>query len=118
MFIFERKWPKKNQKLAEYVNENNIPVFGEKTFYGDAWQNSIDLYHRLRETSPETIIVAGGPQVSLWRDIIFSDRNARAKYPARSTNQPERVLRRMPRGSSPQARTDPSPPHQNNAPRS
>ncbi len=66
----------RNSEIAEEIRESNVPVFGEKTFYGDAWKNSTDLFRDVRDRSPETIIVAGGPQVSVWREKIFSNSNA------------------------------------------
>ena len=75
-YILKKNMEEKNSKIAEKIENDGVLVFGEKTFYGDAWQNSINLFAKIRNRSPKTIIVAGGPQVSVWREKIFCGSNA------------------------------------------
>lgn len=53
--------------LAQKVRENQTKVLGIKTWLGDRFVYSEKLAQRVREISPHTIVIAGGPQVNQFK---------------------------------------------------
>lgn len=57
--------------IAGQVASQRIPMVGIKLWNGDAYTWSIDLANKIKQLSPETIIVAGGPQVKVYGDRVL-----------------------------------------------
>lgn len=53
--------------LARKICENQVKVLGIKTWLGDRFTYSEKLARRVNELSPNTLIVAGGPQVNQFK---------------------------------------------------
>lgn len=53
--------------LARKVGENQVKVLGIKTWLGDRFSYSERLAKRVNEVSPNTLIIAGGPQVNQFK---------------------------------------------------
>lgn len=60
--------------IANYVHHHTIPIIGIKTWNGDAYTWSIQLAQKLRQASPETTIIAGGPQVKVYGEKVLAVR--------------------------------------------
>jgi radical SAM superfamily enzyme YgiQ (UPF0313 family) len=53
--------------LARKVCKNQVKVLGIKTWLGDRFAYSEKLAQRVKELSPNTLIIAGGPQVNQFK---------------------------------------------------
>lgn len=53
--------------LAQKICENQVRVLGIKTWLGDRFTYSEKLAQRVNELSPNTLIIAGGPQVNQFK---------------------------------------------------
>lgn len=58
-------------KIAAQVLAENIPIVGIKVWNGEAYSWSVKVAQKIRQTNPETIIVAGGPQVKVYGENIL-----------------------------------------------
>lgn len=58
--------------IAKHVHSRNIPVVGIKTWNGDAYTWSTQLASRIRQVSPESTVIAGGPQVKVYGDKVLA----------------------------------------------
>ncbi len=54
-------------ELARKVRENQVKVLGIKTWLGDRFSYSEKLAERVNEVSPNTLVIAGGPQVNQFK---------------------------------------------------
>jgi len=59
------------RKIVKKVTDQNIPFLGIKLWYGEAYQWSGELAAAVRRQCPETVIVAGGPQVKVYGDFVL-----------------------------------------------
>lgn len=53
--------------LAQTVRESRVKVLGIKTWLGDRFVYSERLAQRVKELSPDTLVIAGGPQVNQFK---------------------------------------------------
>src|SRR3990167_9323187 len=53
--------------LARKVRENQVKVLGIKTWLGDRFAYSEKLAQKVKEMSPNTLVIAGGPQVNQFK---------------------------------------------------
>ncbi|MGQ3685649.1 MAG: B12-binding domain-containing radical SAM protein [Candidatus Loosdrechtia sp.] len=53
--------------LARKIRDNHIKVLGIKTWLGDRFAYSERLTHKVNELSPDTLVIAGGPQVNQFK---------------------------------------------------
>ncbi|NUO08651.1 MAG: radical SAM protein [Candidatus Brocadia sp.] len=65
--VIKEKMEKYLDGLARKVRENQVKVLGIKTWLGDRFTYSEKLAQRVNELSPNTLIVAGGPQVNQFK---------------------------------------------------
>ncbi len=65
--VMRKKMEKYIECLAQKVRENQTKVLGIKTWLGDRFVYSEKLAQRVREVSPHTIVIAGGPQVNQFK---------------------------------------------------
>jgi radical SAM superfamily enzyme YgiQ (UPF0313 family) len=71
---YRRKYMNKRiEDLIQLIKEQNIGFLGIKVWYGDAFTWSKLLAAKVRESCPNTIIIAGGPQVKVYGDHILAD---------------------------------------------
>lgn len=71
---YRRKYMNKRiEDLIQLIKEQNIGFLGIKVWYGDAFTWSKLLAAKVRESCPNTIIIAGGPQVKVYGDHILTD---------------------------------------------
>ncbi|SDM99575.1 Radical SAM superfamily enzyme YgiQ, UPF0313 family [Dendrosporobacter quercicolus] len=73
--IYRRKkyMDKLGDEIAQYVYTNSIPMVGIKIWYGDAYAWSIQLAKKIKRQNPDTIIVAGGPQVKVYGAKVLDE---------------------------------------------
>ncbi|QDR79467.1 B12-binding domain-containing radical SAM protein [Sporomusa termitida] len=62
----------RRRQIAADVQARQIPIVGLKLWYGEAYTWGRELAAEIRQYSPETIIIAGGPQVKVYGDIVLS----------------------------------------------
>ena len=65
--VIKGKMEKYIDDLARKVRENQTKVLGIKTWLGDRFVYSEKLAQRVRELSPHTLVIAGGPQVNQFK---------------------------------------------------
>ena len=65
--IIKEKMEKYIEGLAQKICENNVKVLGIKTWLGDRFAYSEKLAKRVSELCPNTLIIAGGPQVNQFK---------------------------------------------------
>ncbi len=65
--IIREKMEKYIDELARKTLENRVKVLGIKTWLGDRFAYSERLAQRVRELSPNTLVIAGGPQVNQFK---------------------------------------------------
>jgi radical SAM superfamily enzyme YgiQ (UPF0313 family) len=58
------------EQITEHVKNNNIPVVGIKLWYGEAFRWGVQLAKRIRGRCPETVVIAGGPQVRVYGEHV------------------------------------------------
>ena len=57
--------------IIQTVNEENIPFVGIKLWYGSAFNWGVELAKKLKQQSPETTVVAGGPHVKVFGEHVL-----------------------------------------------
>lgn len=65
-----------NKRINDIIQEikiNKVNFLGIKVWYGDAFVWSKLLATKVRDACPDTIIIAGGPQVKVYGEHILSD---------------------------------------------
>ncbi len=65
--VIKEKMGKYIESLAQKICENKVKVLGIKTWLGDRFVYSEALAKRVKESCPNTLIVAGGPQVNQFK---------------------------------------------------
>lgn len=65
--VIKGKMEKYIDDLAQKVLEKQVKVLGIKTWLGDRFVYSEKLAQRVRELSPQTLVIAGGPQVNQFK---------------------------------------------------
>lgn len=65
--VIREKMEKYIDDLARKALENRVKVLGIKTWLGDRFAYSEKLAQRVKELSPNTLIIAGGPQVNQFK---------------------------------------------------
>ena len=65
--IIREKMGKYIDGLAQKICENKVKVLGIKTWLGDRFAYSEKLAKRVNELSPNTLVIAGGPQVNQFK---------------------------------------------------
>ncbi|MEK7789247.1 MAG: radical SAM protein, partial [Planctomycetota bacterium] len=65
--IIKEKMEKYIEGLAQKICENKVKVLGIKTWLGDRFAYSEKLAKRVSELCPNTLIIAGGPQVNQFK---------------------------------------------------
>lgn len=63
------------EDIVKMIKERHIDFLGVKVWYGDAFTWSNLLASRVRETCPQTVVVAGGPHVKVYGEefLVNSD---------------------------------------------
>ena len=64
---------KRIDEIVRRIKENKIKFLGIKVWYGDAFTWSKLLAAKVRENCPDTVIIAGGPQVKVYGEHILAD---------------------------------------------
>lgn len=64
---------KRIDELIQMIKEKNIGFLGIKVWYGDAFTWSKLLAAKVRANCPDTVIIAGGPQVKVYGEHILAD---------------------------------------------
>lgn len=64
---------KRIEEIIHMIKEQNVAFLGIKVWYGDAFTWSKLLAAKVREACPDTIIIAGGPQVKVYGEHIMTD---------------------------------------------
>ncbi|WP_371380024.1 radical SAM protein [Sporomusa aerivorans] len=59
------------RSIVADLKARNIPMVGLKLWYGEAYTWSRELAAEIKRHCPETVIVAGGPQVKVYGDIVL-----------------------------------------------
>ncbi|KXK30588.1 MAG: hypothetical protein UZ01_01257 [Candidatus Brocadia sinica] len=67
MSAIKEKMEKYINGLAQKICENRIKVLGIKTWLGDRFAYSEKLAQRVKALSPNTLVIAGGPQVNQFK---------------------------------------------------
>jgi len=65
--VIQEKMEKYLHELALYVRNNNVKVLGIKTWLGNRFVYSEKLAQKVAELNPQTVIIAGGPQVNQYK---------------------------------------------------
>ena len=65
--IIKEKMEKYIEGLAQKISKNKVKVLGIKTWLGDRFAYSEKLAKRVSELCPNTLIIAGGPQVNQFK---------------------------------------------------
>jgi len=65
--IIKEKMEKYIDGLAQKIFENKVKVLGIKTWLGDRFAYSEKLAKRVSELCPNTLVIAGGPQVNQFK---------------------------------------------------
>lgn len=58
------------QQIVAVVKARQIPFLGIKLWYGDAYAWGLALAAEVRRQCPETVIIAGGPQVKVYGELV------------------------------------------------
>lgn len=61
------------EDIVKMIKERNIDFLGVKVWYGDAFTWSNLLASRVRETCPQTVVVAGGPHVKVYGEEFLAN---------------------------------------------
>lgn len=64
---------KRIDEIVQTIKESKIKFLGIKVWYGDAFTWSKLLAAKVRENCPDTVIIAGGPQVKVYGEHILAD---------------------------------------------
>lgn len=62
-------------KIVDKIKEQNIPIVGIKVWYGASFKWSALLADKIKENCPETIVIAGGPQVKVYAEHVLNNQN-------------------------------------------
>ena len=65
--IIKEKMENYVENLAKKIYENRVKILGIKTWLGDRFVYSEKLAQRVNELSPNTLVIAGGPQVNQFK---------------------------------------------------
>ncbi|OQZ00772.1 MAG: hypothetical protein B6D35_05375 [Candidatus Brocadia sp. UTAMX2] len=65
--IIQEKMERYLVSLAREMRNNRVKVLGIKTWLGDRFRYSEKLAQKVKEHSPETLVIAGGPQVNQFK---------------------------------------------------
>ncbi|TVM00668.1 MAG: hypothetical protein CV087_12800 [Candidatus Brocadia sp. WS118] len=65
--IIQEKMERYLISLVQKVRNNQVKVLGIKTWLGNRFTYSEKLAHMVKEQSPETLVIAGGPQVNQFK---------------------------------------------------
>ena len=65
--LIKEKMEKYIDRLARKVRDDHVKVLGIKTWLGDRFVYSEKLAQKVKEMSPNTLIIAGGPQVNQFK---------------------------------------------------
>lgn len=65
--IIQEKMERYLISLAHKVHKNHVKVLGIKTWLGDRFRYSEKLAQKVKEHSPDTLVIAGGPQVNQFK---------------------------------------------------
>lgn len=65
--VIKEKMERYINGLARKVRENQVKVLGIKTWLGDRFTYSEKLAQKVNELSPNTLVIAGGPQVNQFK---------------------------------------------------
>lgn len=65
--IIKERMEKYIDVLARKINQEQVKVLGIKTWLGDRFVYSEKLAQRVHELSPNTLVIAGGPQVNQFK---------------------------------------------------
>lgn len=57
--------------IVDNIINHNIPMVGIKVWNGDAYTWSVQLANKIKQSCPETTVVAGGPQVKVYGDRLL-----------------------------------------------
>ncbi|MDR3592266.1 MAG: radical SAM protein [Negativicutes bacterium] len=60
-------------EIVDEVQRQNVPIVGIKLWYGDAYVWGRELAAEVRRRCPGTVVIAGGPQVKVYGDIVLGD---------------------------------------------
>lgn len=60
------------EDIVVNIKENNILVIGIKVWYGDAFVWSRQLAARVQAECPDTVVIAGGPQVKVYGEAVLA----------------------------------------------
>jgi len=63
------------KKVLEYVRNTKPDFIGVKLF-GNGFRFLLELAKKMKEVSPDSVVVAGGPQVMLYKELIFKITNS------------------------------------------
>ncbi|WP_312562487.1 B12-binding domain-containing radical SAM protein [Anaerospora sp.] len=64
---------KRINDIIQEIKKNKVNFLGIKVWYGDAFVWSKLLATKVRDACPDTIIIAGGPQVKVYGEHILSE---------------------------------------------
>lgn len=59
-------------QIIERIKVDKIPMVGIKVWYGDAYMWSRRLAARVRTECPNTVVIAGGPQVKVYAEEVLT----------------------------------------------
>jgi radical SAM superfamily enzyme YgiQ (UPF0313 family) len=62
--------------IIEKININNIPIVGQKVWYGDSFYWANELNKKIINNNPEIITIDGGPHPSVYREDYAKISNA------------------------------------------
>lgn len=79
------------EDIINIIREKNIDFLGVKIWYGEAFTWSKLLASRVRETCPNTVIIAGGPHVKVYGEELLSN----SKFDLAIMGPGEQVLEEM-----------------------
>lgn len=65
--VIKEKMERYLTDLAHKAHKDQVKVLGMKTWLGDRFRYSEKLAQRVKEQSPETLVIAGGPQVNQFK---------------------------------------------------
>lgn len=73
--IQERRIKKEIKKLARYLKDSRVRIFGAKIWYGEAFTNAKYLVRQIKKIAPEIITIAGGYHVTLYEEHLLENSN-------------------------------------------
>ena len=73
LFLRKKYMDRLIDKISQYVLANSVPIVGIKLWYGDAYSWSLELAKKIKQQSPNTIIIAGGPQVKVYGKKVLEE---------------------------------------------